>query len=158
MNSINVFLLLTVAYLSFLGVASANRQYPSDILTNPKDDCGYVCGKINTETKDSNCGNADKRKESFLQVHDPNDNKEEKDEYFEAKYFECVEKCPQDYQEYESKKICVKDVEEFKKDIARTVDPIDEKLDYTWWIVGGVAGLLIVALIIAFVFIKSRSG
>lgn len=69
---------------------------------------------------------------------------------------------------YKETTICVKDPVKFEKELEASKiddkttpkpdDKINEKLDYTWWIVGVVAGLLIVALIVAFVFIKKRSG
>ncbi|CAG9810632.1 unnamed protein product [Chironomus riparius] len=137
-------------FVTFAFIAAS--EYECDILTNPKDDCGYVCGKINDETKDSNCGNADKRKESLLLVHDPKDKKEENDEYYEVKYFECVEACPQNYQKYEPLKFCVKnsvEFEEFKKGC-------DSESSNLWVIILSVLGVAIAGIGAGFAYCRKK--
>lgn len=163
MNYTHVFLLISVLYLSVCGLASAGREYPEDILTNPKDDCDNVCGLTNAGNKNKKkeiCGDPDMRDKKYLLVHDEKERKPEETEYDAIRNYECVASCPANYEEYKDKKICVKDPVQFEKDLvpSKTDDKINEKLDYTWWIVGGVGGLIIVALIVAFVFIKNRSG
>jgi hypothetical protein len=39
----------------FTGSSESSMDYPKDIFINPKDDCGNVCGKINTNITNSGC-------------------------------------------------------------------------------------------------------
>jgi hypothetical protein len=151
------------------GSLESSFNYPTDILENPKDDCGNICGKFNTNNTDSKCGDPDKQNMTILLFHDKN---EEQSDYNNTRYLECVDKCPDNLQIYNHSisSFCVKDVGQFAKDIGKykievdestkdddtTVkqEQQDEELDYTWWIVGGISILLVIFLIVGLILKK----
>ncbi|CAG9802197.1 unnamed protein product [Chironomus riparius] len=163
---------VTIACFS-TGSCEFNADDLSDNLINLKDDCGYICGKINVNINRENCGDPDKRKYPFLLVHDPHDHNEEAIEYFEPKHFECDNKCPENlhFIKADNNSYCVKDISHFIQDLESAKTRQDNKdaqknnkeqkdnFEYTWWIVGGV-GILLVAIIALVIglFIKKRSG
>jgi len=171
-----VIVAITIKCFFIAGSLESSLNYPNDILLNPKDDCGNVCGMINANNSDSKCGDPDKRNVTFLLFHDPQDMNEEQTGYNKTRYLECVDKCPDNLQIYNHSisLFCVKDVAQFARDTAKFKKKVDEdnkehnddttvkkeqqddEFDYTWWIIGGVNILIVICVIIGLI-LKRRS-
>jgi hypothetical protein len=110
---------VTITCFFFPGSCESSADYLSDNLIDLKDDCRNICGQINTNITDSKCGDPDKRNFSLLLVHDQHDRNEEETEYYEPMNYECVDKCPVNYQSFESdnNNYCVKNITDFSQDL-----------------------------------------
>ncbi|CAG9811032.1 unnamed protein product [Chironomus riparius] len=101
-----------------LGTVADYKHIPLDILTNPRDDCDHVCGRINIEpTGVKNCKDPDKRRSPILIINDPENSDDEKTQYFDPLDRECAEKCPKNFQIFNKTNICVKDLVQFENDL-----------------------------------------
>ncbi|XP_070495658.1 uncharacterized protein [Chironomus tepperi] len=170
------FVFITFTCFFFTGSCKSSLE---EILSNPKDDCGNKCGQLNINITDSKCGDPDKRQFKFLLIHDSHDRKEETADYYEHTDSECVDKCPADFKQrnFEDYFFCYKNDTAFttaadnavikaemmtikypRKDYKKEPNSDvginkGDKVDYTWWIVGGFVAILIIILTIWIGFI-----
>jgi LPXTG-motif cell wall-anchored protein len=132
------------------------HEHSCDILKDFKDDCGNKCGAINSDTKDTKCGDPDKRKFPLLLPQDPSEKNDDNTEYSESLELECVDKCPTNYLPYKDKNICAKNIQHFEK-FEKDCSNDDAKESSNIWIyIVATLGVLVI-LVGLFLFWRKRN-